>query len=160
VSALNRTRGPACVDVVSSGLTTATTAYTSGDQLGAEMTVTLASNSEPCSGYIVGALVTDDSDVMGAVDLVFFTAASSPAADNAAAAWADANAQTITAAMSLTTVIDTGANRVVTTGLADVKVPFVAPTGRLFLNAITRTGNAVFASGATALRYRIFVEMN
>jgi hypothetical protein len=152
--------GPACMDLTSSGLTTATTAYTSGDQLGAEMTMTLTSNSQACSGYITGVVVTDDSDVIGALDLLFFTAASTPAADNAAASWADANMQTCCAAMSLTTVIDLALNKVVTSGLSDVKVPFVAPTGVLYVNAVTRTGNAVFASGATALRYRLFVELD
>lgn len=147
--------------LASAGLTIVTTAYTSGDMLGTEMTLTLSDRGNgPVGGKIVGVTCTDDSDVIGALDLFFFEAASTPAADNAANSWADANLQTLSCAVSLTTPLyDSGLNKAVTAPMAEMGVPFYAPTGVLYVNAITRTGNAVFAAGATSLNYKIFVEI-
>lgn len=147
--------------LASSGLTTATTAYTSGDVLGAEMTLTLSERGGgPVGGYIVGATVTDDSDVIGALDLFFFEAASSPAADNAANSWSDANFANLATVYSIaTTVIDSANNKAMVSANATTAAPFYAPNGVLYVVAVTRTGNAVFASGATALNYKIYVDV-
>lgn len=147
--------------LASSGLTTATTAYTSGDVLGAEMTMTISERGGgPLGGYVVGATVTDDSDVIGALDLFFFEAASSPAADNAANSWSDGTFATLVGVLSIaTTVIDSANNKAMVTSNSEQAMPFYAPNGVLYVVAVTRTGNAVFASGATALNYKIYVEV-
>ena len=147
--------------LTSSGLTTVTTAYTSGDVLGAEMTLTLKDRGGGgIGGSIVGAVVTDDSDVIGALDLFFFEAASTPAADNAANSWSDANWLNLCGVLSIaTTVIDSANNKAMVTSNSEQSMPFYAPNGSLYVVAVTRTGNAVFASGASALTYKLFVDV-
>lgn len=147
-------------NLASSGLTTATTAYTSGDVLGAEMTMTLRDRGAAVGGKIIGAVVTDDSDVIGAIDLFFFEGASTPAADNAANAWSDANFQLLAGVMSVaTTVIDSANNKAMVSSNSTQSIPFYTTGTALYVVAVTRTGNAVFASGATALNYKIYVEI-
>lgn len=147
--------------LASSGLTTATTAYTSGDVLGAEMTCTLTDRGgRGMGGCLKGAVVTDNSDVIGALDLFFFEAASTPAADNAANAWSDANFQNLIGVFSIaTTVIDSANNKAMVSANSEQEMPFYAPTGVLYVVAVTRTGNAVFAGGATSLNYKLYVEV-
>lgn len=81
------------ITVTSAGLTTATTAYTAGDQVGTEMTFATAAQASAGGGIIVSATVIDLSNKINAGDfeLWLFNAASTPAADNAAASWTDAN---------------------------------------------------------------------
>jgi hypothetical protein len=74
----------------SAGLTTATTAYTAGDVLGSEWTFPICRASG--RGVILtSATLIDKAKILGASDLYLFDRASSPAADNAANSWADAN---------------------------------------------------------------------
>jgi hypothetical protein len=74
----------------SSGLTTSVTAYSIGDVLGAEWTFPICRASG--RGVILtSATLIDKAKVIGATDLYLFDRASSPAADNAANSWADAN---------------------------------------------------------------------
>src|SRR5437667_264578 len=82
---------PVQVDVVSAGLTTATTAYTSGDQLGTEITVGTMAAANAGYGAIVAIELVDYSAILGAVDVFVFGDTTTPAADNAAAAWSDAD---------------------------------------------------------------------
>lgn len=81
------------ITVTSAGLTTATTAYTAGDQAGTEMTFANAAQLSGGGGIIVSATLFDLSNKINAGDfeLWLFTSASTPAADNAAASWTDAN---------------------------------------------------------------------
>jgi hypothetical protein len=79
---------PDVLIVPSAGLTTATTAYTAGDQLGAEMTFAVG-RSTVRGAVITDALLFDRAKVVGAVDLYLFQTASTPAGDNAPNAWAD-----------------------------------------------------------------------
>jgi hypothetical protein len=116
--------------------------------------------NQSVGGYITGVSITDDSDVIGAVDLFLFEAASTPAADNAANAWSDANFQLLCGVIQVaTTVLDSANNKAITTANSFQKIPFFAPLGTLYVVAVTRTANAVFASGATALNYKFFVEL-
>lgn len=76
--------------VTSAGLTTASTNYTSGDQAGTEITVSSAVRTG--KGLIVqSAVLVDKAKVVSSVDLFCFQAATTPASDNAAAAWSDAD---------------------------------------------------------------------
>lgn len=149
------------VDLTSSGLTTATTAYTSGDMLGVQMTLTIPGTRgvKVAAGEIMGATIIDDSAVIGAVDLFFFDQSTTPAADNAANAWSDADMRNLVGVLSPATVITSANNKVVTCANAETEIPFYAPAGKLYVCAVTRTGNAVFAGGATSLKYRIFMDL-
>lgn len=78
--------------VAIAGLTTATTLYSANDVLGNEMTLPL------CSASGKGAVINDASYtvlkpgvILGQVDLYLFKTASTPAANNAVADWADAD---------------------------------------------------------------------
>lgn len=64
----------------SSGLTTATTAYTDGDQLGAIISFNLGT----ASAIIMSATLIDKANIVGAVDLFLFDRSVTLAADNAA----------------------------------------------------------------------------
>lgn len=148
------------VDLISSGLTTATTAYTSGDMLGVQMTLTIpGTRGNAVGGEIMGVTIIDDSAVIGAVDLFFFDQSTTPAADNAANAWSDADMQKLIGVLSPATVITSANNKVATLTNAESEIPFYAPAGVLYVCAVTRTANAVFAAGATSLKYRIFMEL-
>lgn len=81
---------PDVVVVSSTGLTTATTAYTAGDVLGNEMTFTVG-RAAGRGVVITSALLIDAANIVGAVDAYVFDRASTPAADNAANSWSDAN---------------------------------------------------------------------
>jgi hypothetical protein len=76
----------ATVAVASAGLTTATTAYIDGDQLGTVMTFTLTN-----AGIILSAELVDKAKIIGAVDLFLFNASPTLAADNAPFTVSDAD---------------------------------------------------------------------
>ena len=115
--------------------------------------------SGPVAGSFEAITITDDSAVIGAVDLFFFNTTTTPAADNAAYAPSDAEMRTCVGVASVTTLPSSGANnKIVTWSNAEQDVPFYTGTGILYVVAVTRTGNAVFASGATALQYRMLIE--
>lgn len=145
--------------LASSGLTTATTAYTSGDVLGGQMTMNMNNyGSGPIAGCIEAVTITDDSGVIGAVDLFLFNTSTTPAADNAAYAPSDAEIRTCVGVISATVLPSSGANnKIVTLSNAEQDVPFYTATGILYVVAVTRTGNAVFAGGATSLQYRVLI---
>lgn len=77
----------ATLPVASTGLTTATTAYADGDQLGALMTFTMAT----ATGIITGAVLTDKSNIVGAVDAFIYDRSVTLAADNAPDSISDAD---------------------------------------------------------------------
>jgi hypothetical protein len=81
------------IEVNSAGLTIATTAYTAGDTAGTEMSFANAARVSGWGGVINTAVLEDvQVKVNGmSVELWLFKAASTPAADNAAADWSDAN---------------------------------------------------------------------
>jgi hypothetical protein len=140
----------------SSGLTIATTAYTSGDQLGAQISLTGATARTGGGGYITGITLVDAGDVMGAVDVVFSRASLTPAADNAAAAFSDADALNIVGVVSISAAVDLGNNRVCSAN--GVRIPFECGAGTtLYANLITRSGNAFFTA-VTDLTLVVYVE--
>lgn len=72
----------------STGLTTATTAYTDGDTLGAIISMNLGA----VSGIIIGATLVDKANIVGAVDCFIYDRSVTLAADNAADSISDADA--------------------------------------------------------------------
>lgn len=79
------------IQVQSAGLTTATTAYVANDQLGTILTFANAVRQTGATGVIQSATLLDQAAVTGAVDLYLFDRSVTLAADNAAAAFSDAD---------------------------------------------------------------------
>jgi hypothetical protein len=140
------------------GVTTASTAYTAGDQVGVQITFANAARATSGGGTIVGATLIDQSDIMGPVDLVIFDATATLAADNAAFAISDADSVDVVAVIQLSGAIDLGANRIVQS--TSIAIPYVCNGGTsLFGALITRSAHTFFTAGALP-QVNLYVERN
>lgn len=151
--------------LTSAGLTTSVTAYTSGDVLGTEMNSQLQTGqvaTRMTQGYLQGAVIIDKAGVLAAtgVDLFIFNAASTPAADNAANSWADADMANCVGVLSVTTIYTSANNRVLTWASpgAGEGVPFRSETGKLWVVAVTRSANGFFTA-INDLIYKLFIDL-
>jgi hypothetical protein len=142
------------IQVSAAGLTTATTAYTSGDQLGTILTFTNAVRQTGATGIVQSATLLDASAVVGAVDLYLFDRSVTLAADNAAAAFSDADMLFCLGVISFGTPIG-GTGNSITTTVAGLGIMPSATS--LFGALVTRTANAVFAGGATSLAVSLHI---
>jgi len=140
------------------GVTTATTAYVAGDQVGTLITLSNAARVSGGGGMIVGATLIDQSDIIGAYDLVIFDSSVTLAADNAAFAISDADSLKIVAIVQLAGAFDLTNNRV---GQAyNLAIPYVCSGGTsLFAALITRAGHTFFTSLALP-QVNVYVERN
>lgn len=145
------------ISVASSGLTTATTAYTTGDQVGTQFTITDAGRVSGGGGIVTAVTLIDASDVIGAFDVALFTTSVTLASDNAAFSISDSDALNLVALVQLAGAIDLGGNRIAqATNLA---IPYVCSgSANLYAALITRSNNAVFAAGATSLQLVVYCE--
>lgn len=142
------------IQVQSAGLTTATTAYTSGDQLGTILTFANAVRQNGATGIIQSATLMDASAVIGAVDLYLFDRSVTLAADNAAAAFSDADMLFCLGVISFGTPIG-GTGNSIATSVAGLGIMPNATS--LFGALVTRSANAVFAGGATSLAVSLHI---
>lgn len=146
------------IAVRSAGLTIATTAYTSGDVLGTEMQFNLGEVAGKQTAGIIGqALITDASDGLGAVDLFLFSAVSTPAVDNAANSWADADWRKLIGIIPATVVTDSANNKAVFWMPNNDGLVYALPTDILYVVPVTRTGNAIFGA-ATDMEVTLWVR--
>lgn len=101
------------LDVIatSSGLTTATTPYTSGDMLGAALTFSI---SPATYAYVNGAEIVDLADITGAVDLYLFDRSVTFGTDNAAPSISDADQLFSRGKLSFPAPDDLGGSRMAT----------------------------------------------
>lgn len=145
--------------VTSGGLTTATTSYTAGDQMGTLFTVANAARSAGGYGYITGVTLVSAADTVGAVDVVFFDSTLSLAADNAAFAISDADALKFVGLVQLNGSFDIGNNRVAQA--YNLAIPYKcggSPLGTsLFAALITRSAHTFFGA-VTDLQLNVFME--
>lgn len=142
----------------SGGLTTSVTAYGAGDQVGTEFTMASCARASGGSGTIVGAVLYDKNDIIGAYDIVVFGSATTPAADNAAASWSDTDIAKIVGVIPLVGAYDTGLNRVAQA--FNLAIPYVCSGGTsLYANLICRVGHTFFAA-TTDLQLILYVERN
>lgn len=134
------------VNLISDGLTTATTAYTAGDCLDNVWTGSGFAAANAGTGWIQSVTLVDDGDVLGAVDLVVLNATIS-ITDNAAFAPADADSDNVLHVIPIPPAFDWGSNRIADASLGG-PWPFkcAAGTTALFFALVTRTGNAVFVA--------------
>jgi hypothetical protein len=146
------------IKVTSSGLTTATTAYTSGDQAGAQMTFDNAARLSGGTGTVVGAILVSAADITGPFDLILAEASITLAADNAAYAISDADALKIYPVIQMATALDIGNNRVAQAYNLAIDYACVGGTS-LFGGLITRTGHTFFGA-ATDVQVMLAVERN
>lgn len=142
------------IAVNSASLTTASTAYVTGDVLGSELSFTSAARISGGRGVIESATLLDKSDVIGAVDLYLFNAASTPAADNAANSWSDANMELLEGIIHFATPVDSALNRV---GHWYGAIPYQCAATTLFGVMVTRSGHTFFGA-ATDLRVTLHVR--
>lgn len=126
------------VSVTSAGLTNST--YASGDQLGNQFTFAGAARATAGSGRVANALLIDKADVLGAVDMYLFNATVTPAADNAANAWSDADMAKCVGIIRFSTFDDSANNRILQA--TNCPVQYVCAATSLFGCLVTRTANA------------------
>lgn len=142
------------IAVNAASLTTATTAYVTGDVLGSEMSFANAARISGGRGIIEKAVLLDKSDIIGPVDLFLFNAASTPASDNAANSWSDSNMELLEGIISFPSPYDSALNRVATwSGY----LPFQCAATTLFGVMVTRSGHTFFGV-ATDLRVTLSVR--
>lgn len=153
--AIRTLQDAAPVAIAASGLTTASTAYTSGDMLGSELTLTNMASATGGRGVIVGISVEDHSKLIGAVTLFIGNAATTPAADNAANSWSDANMRLMQVIYQMPTPTTSALNSMAYVG--NLWLPFTTnASASLFLNVVTNTGHTFFGA-ATDLYYTFHI---
>lgn len=146
------------ISVASGGLTTATTAYTAGDQVGTQFTFANAARASGGTGLIVGAVLISAADIIGAYDIIITRASITLAADNAAYAISDADALNIVAIVPLAAAYDIGNNRVAQA--FNLAIPYDCSGGTsLYGGLITRVSHTFFAA-VTDLQMILYVERN
>lgn len=139
----------------SSGLTTATTAYSVGDQVGTQFSFNNAARVSGGGGYIRAAVLTDAADIIGSYDLLIHRASITLAADNAAYAISDTDALEILGLIPLAGAFDIGSNRIAQA--LGLQVPYVCSGTTLFASLITRSAHTFFPA-VTSLQLALIVE--
>lgn len=138
-----RTLQPFTISATASGMSTSP-AYSVGDMVGTELTLANAAATSADGGFITGIHMEDDAVAISTLRLKFFNAASTPAADNAANSWSDANAQKEVACVDATAFVASALNGTSTTG--NLMLPYTCASTSLFLNTIAL---ATFTAGST-----------
>lgn len=143
------------IAVNAAGLTTAATAYTAGDVLGTELTFANCARFSGGGTQLISASITDRAKILGAVDLYIFDRASTPAADNAANSWADADMDNLVTVINFGALIASALNgaAVAVGGLPVVANPNATS---LFGVLVTRSAHTFFGA-ATDLRVKLGV---
>lgn len=132
------------VDATSAGLTTATTAYVTGDQLGTELSFTSIVRTGK-GAVINSAVLVDKAKVTGSVDLFLFDASVTPAADNAANSWSDADMLKCIGIVHFTDSVTSALNSVnAATNLPIVVKPGTGTT--IYGHLVTRSGHTFFGA--------------
>lgn len=144
------------IQVAVSGVTTATTAYTAGDQVGTLISLADAGRSNGNTGRIVGVVLHDASDIIGAYDVVFFRSSVTLAADNAVFSISDTDALELVGIAQLAGAFDIGNNRICQS--YNLAIPYdTGSNTTLYAALICRVGHTFFASGSTPA-LTVFVE--
>lgn len=134
----------AVIQTSSAGLTTATTAYSAGDQLGTELSFASAVRLAGGTGRVESALLMDKAKVVAGVDLYLFDRSVVPAADNAAFAFSDADMMFCQGVIEFRAA-KSGANNAVLLGLG---LPIVVKPNvtTLFGHLVTQSGHTFFGA--------------
>jgi len=146
------------VEVFSSGLTIATTAYTSGDQVGSIFSFAPMTDLVGGRGVLRGVNITDEGDVLGACDLLLFSDFVTLPGDNNPYVITDAEARVTVAYIPFATadIVDFGNQKF---GSFRQPVPFhtTRADNTLFGALITRSANAFFTA-VSDVRIRLYYD--
>lgn len=138
------------VEVTIAGLTTASTTYTSGDVLGGEMTFTNAARFSGGTAAIDKIIAINNSVQLGAVDAFIFDQASTPASDNAANSWSDANMAHCVGVVPLYPAATSALNQVLSWSAAGGEKIKCNSTST-FIVFVTRSDSTFFAASTDLL---------
>lgn len=139
--------------LTSSGLTTATTAYTALDILGAELSGSLGGSVT--KGLITGATLQDKSDITGAIAVYVGDRAFSLGSDNAASSISDANSLFLTPTFYFPTPDDLGGVRHASIDSAGIPVSANA-SQTVYFRLVTLTAHTFFGA-ATDLQMKVYI---
>jgi hypothetical protein len=144
------------VDVASAGLTTATTAYIAGDQLGDILELASIVEASGGRGRITSIRLVDQAKITGSIELFVFRASVTLAADNAAFNVSDSDmVASFVGSIILPQGSDGADNRAAT--LSYVGLDFDCAATSLFVALKTLQGHTFFGA-ATDLNLRVSVE--
>lgn len=146
------------ISVQSSGLTTATTAYTAGDQVGTLFTFADAGSVSGGTGMIVGATLIDAADIIGSYDVVVFDSSVTLASDNAVFSVSDSDALKIVAVIQLAGAYDITNNRIAQE--YSIAMPYVCSGGTSLYGALVCRADHTFFAAVTDLQLTLYVERN
>lgn len=142
--------------ITSGSLTTATTAYTAGDQVGSIFTITSAARATGGTGRILAVTLHDETDIIGPYDVVFFRSSVTLASDNAAFAISDSDANLACGIVQLAGAYDIGNNRIAQA--QNLYIPYACTGGTsLFAALICRAGHTFFGA-TTSLKLDVWLE--
>lgn len=137
--------------ISSSGLTTASTAYSIGDTLGAGWTIPNAAKASGGTGRVIGADFRDYADIVTAVTLFLFQGSVTFGTDNAAPSISDADSLKFIGTLPIA-LVDLGGVRV---GSVDsLSIPYVLDGTDLYVYATTTVAHTFFGA-VTDLRLRV-----
>ncbi len=123
----------------------ATTAYTSGDQVGFPFEIVTGVDLSKKLIWLQSINVTDDADQGAALELVVFDSIFTPSLDNAAFTPSDAHADNIIAVVPITTWYNFGANQVSTE--PNLGIPLKLKQGQnKFYGILVTRGTPTFAA--------------
>lgn len=140
----------------SSGLTTATTNYTTGDTVGAGWTFTGMATASGGHGVITGVALIDEGDVVEGLALWFFSGSVTFGTDNAAPSISDADARKHVAGPVAVPVTDLGGCRA--GSIHSLRVPYTCDATSLYVYATTLSANNFFAAVGD-LKLTLFYEV-
>jgi propanediol utilization protein len=144
------------ISVASGGLTTATTAYTAGDQVGTQFTMTNAARASGGHGVITGIVLVSAADIIGPYDVVIARESITLASDNAAYAISDADSLKLVQLVQLQGGFDIGNNRLAIA--PNIYIPYDCNGGTsLYAGLITRADHTFFGA-TTDLQLIFYVE--
>lgn len=140
------------VTTTSSGLTTATTSYSDGDTVGALFQWDMGTASY---GLILGAVLTDESDIVGAMDLFLYDRSVTFGTDNAAPSISDADNIFSLGVIEFPFPKDLGGCRM--SSIDSLSIPVQAnASGIIYGGLVTRSAHTFFsAGGADSINIRL-----
>jgi hypothetical protein len=140
----SRFNAPTMVQATSSGLTVATTNYTSGDQLGALLQFDIGHPRFE----LRNAILIDKAGVLGGgtVDMLLFDRSVTPAADNAANAFSDADMEGLLYVVQFTTIVSTANQAIIQWINTSVHKAFELRGKVAYGALVTRSANNFFGA--------------
>lgn len=131
------------VQVTSAGLTTASTSYSIGDQVGNQIDLTGMALATGGKGILTDLHLADAADIIGVYSVALFRDDPTPASDNAAFSISDGDNDNLIDIITLQTVRDVGGARIATWSGAR-SYSLVGTT--LYAALITETAHTFFAA--------------